>query len=450
MEQFECEVLDLLGSIVSCEADLARTRSMLAQLDGISAGELMTIAKRHKALTLIASKSKALQLSGPLSDAVDSLAPETASARRHYEDLDAEIRWLNGLPELTDARVALIKGFSSGRFYPSIGVRWSRDIDLFVPSWQHARFLLKELRARGYGFDEQECPWFKVWDVEDQATLYGQIFLMRPVGGGFRRVDIHFGRYSIGYSGSLAVDLTDDYMPWSDSGSLSCLGATTTILVMLGHALSDGYVSIKDANDCAAMAMAGAEVDWSRVGAEVRRHGLGPQGRLLSNYVLASYASPAVQEFGHRLFNAAGPGSTRPWRMHDRNWALRTRVNVLHTARTEVPRRPLRGVLRTVRTYAYYRPRLEISLRPRRIHERAYNALLAKSSFIPTRLRPDACPTIISKSHSALAVAELGCDVNGWLATDIEGVESQIVGGQTYLRIGDDEFVVSYDQLVRL
>lgn len=449
MDPFEPAILESLATIATCPEDLRRSEERIAKLSGLGPQELLRVVARHKAFTLVDAKRSTAEIPRPVQGLLAVLDEPVRRAREHYELLESEIVWLSTLHELRTAQVALIKGFSTARHYPKKGVRWSRDIDLFIPSWGQTVELLAQLRHHGYAFDERESPWFKSSGPDERReTVYGQVFLVRQVSDGFRRLDIHFGKYSVGYCGSTSIVPSNDYE--ASAGNLSVLSGTTTLNVMFAHALSDGYVSIKDANDFAAMAVVGTPVEWDRVGAEVKRLALQPQARLLAEFVTANYLNPLVIESAHRLSEAVGVGRSRPWRMHAQDWPLRARVNTFQTARSQAQSRPLAFLPRTVRAYAFYRPRLSIAVQKRSRRRTLYHALLAKSKFLPPlKLRCDACPIMISTGHSALVGhPSLNADGAVWSGTGLAGVQATKIGSRTHLRIADDQFIVSYDQLI--
>ena len=124
----------------------------------------------------------------------------------------------------------------------------------------------------GYEFDLVESPWVKADDA-NHRPMYGQVFLVRPDAEDVARVDVHFGTYSIGYAGYLRTSLRD----LSTTMRLACgdvgvLRPEGCIVLAQAHALSDGYVSVKDVNDFVAIASSGEEVDWERAGEDLRAH----------------------------------------------------------------------------------------------------------------------------------------------------------------------------------
>ncbi|MYU48207.1 hypothetical protein GTV15_17555, partial [Streptomyces sp. SID7803] len=123
---------------------------------------------------------------------------------------------------------------------------------------------------------------------------YGQLFLVRESGGRFSRVDIHFGTYSVGAGGYLDLPLTDFYEPVAQGLGYQGVNPTGTLLIMFAHALSDGYVSVKDVNDTVSLALTRTDVDFGRLGREIRRHSLEPQARVLADQLSRLYRDERI------------------------------------------------------------------------------------------------------------------------------------------------------------
>ncbi|MFF7546452.1 nucleotidyltransferase family protein [Streptomyces canus] len=398
-------------------------------------------------------RSTAAELAGWFTDELEERAA-------HLRLLGAELSWIASRPEVTDTGLAVIKGFNNIRFYSDPAPRWSRDLDLFVPDWEAAYALLTVLRRRGYNFDEQECPWFKAEPRRGRAE-YGQVFLVRRQGDRYSRVDIHFGTYSVGFGEYLRCPLTDFYEPAAPGASYGGLDPTGSLLVMFAHALSDGYVSVKDVNDSAAIALTrGADVDFAVLAREVRRHALQPQALLLGRHLARRYRDKAVVSFAASLRQAAGDGRrSLLWRAHDRNWHRRAVVNADHAFRaaSSLRRGPLQALRRAVQCLVFYDRRLSVRVGTRSPAQRLLLRLMARTDVTRWRLRPDACPTVIHTAHPALARA-----LSQRSATDGPGrpapvlrpapVRGVLTGGSPaegqIMVIGGDVFVCSWDQVV--
>ena len=288
--------------------------------------------------------------------------PEVDRQLAHRRLLAAELDGLRRISAERGLRATVIKGVNNARFYQDPYPRWSRDIDLFLPTWRETYELLTALRRRGYVFDERECPWMKAEPARGREE-YGQLFLILRTDAGTARVDIHFGTYSVGSGEYLRCGLADftEPLPQASDGLLG-LDPTGALLVMSAHALSDGYVSVKDVNDTVEIARNRLPVDWERLAREVEAHALGPQVRLLGEYLERRYETPTVRQFGGRLTAAARCRGRSLWAVHDRRWARRAALNAGHAFRAA--RATGRGTPAAcrgaVRCYVHYVRRLTV------------------------------------------------------------------------------------------
>jgi hypothetical protein len=292
----------------------------------------------------------------------------------------------------------ILKGFSNGRFYPPPYRRWMRDIDLFTPSWRDALALVEELLHLGYEFDRHESPWVKA-DAAAHREEYGQVFLVRDEGADIARVDVHFGTYSVGYAGYLTTRLADLATTTEvASGHVSVLKPEGCIVLAQAHALSDGYIAVKDVNDFVAAASSGEEIDWDRVGLELRRHALQPQAALLAHHCLRLFDDKRVIEAAASLLSAVGAPRHTIWRAHDRSWRRRAAVNASFAYRwaRKVRRHSfVAASVDAVRCYLFYVRRLHLEVRRRTTAEKALHWLMAKPRLAAWQLRPDACTLLI-------------------------------------------------------
>lgn len=440
IDTFERLVLDRLCGTLLTPARRDRAAAALPTLAG-RVEQLRAVLNRHKGYTYFADSLARLAGEPQAAELAGHFATELAARRAHYDLLTAELEWLRAAGSAVSGCVT-IKGFSTARFYPDPEARWSRDIDLFVPSWDQTLHVVELLRGRGYEFDPGECPWIKAEPARGRAE-YGQVFLIRPVGDGYARVDIHFGTYSAGSGEYLRPALTDFYEP----GAEPRLDATGTLLVMFAHALSDGYVSVKDANDCVAMATASAEVAWPTLRTEIHRHSFGPQAALLARYLTEQHDDPAVTEFAARLGEAAACRGPTLWQMHNRNWVRRAAINADYTLRAALRQR--RGLLtaltRAAQCFAFYVRRLDVGVRRRSLREWLLLQFMPTSDLLRWQLRSDSCPTLVHVDHPALAGALDSPKIPQRLRpTPLPGVW---VGDRLVL-MGSDLFLCTWDQLI--
>ena len=332
--RFERRILDGFGRLLLSEHDLEAAAIALEQaLPRMN--EASGILSKHKVTTvaaqnvqLIVERARIAQEKANLINTL--LEVQLVPARAHRDLLELQVEEVAKATAdagLAWAQVTILKGFSNGRFYPSPYRRWMRDLDLFTESWRDAHILVEKLLELGYSFDRAESPWVKADEICGQA-MYGQIFLVRPEGDDVARVDVHFGTYSIGYSGYLRAGFRDLAATMQlPSGEVGVLKPEGCLVLAQAHALSDGYVAIKDVNDFVAIAASGERVDWERVGRELRKHELRPQAGLLARHCLRLYDDAAVRRAGEALIKAIEPPRTTIWRTHDRSWRLRALVN---------------------------------------------------------------------------------------------------------------------------
>ncbi|MEO3809589.1 nucleotidyltransferase family protein [Sphaerisporangium sp. B11E5] len=442
-------VLDAICATPLTAAQLDRACTALVSLANRKA-EVREILRTHKAFTYFHETLRLLD---------DACAVEFARAfeadlderLRHRALLTEELAWLRSSGLAAESRVAIIKGLNNARFYARPEARWSRDVDLFLPTWDDALTLVAALRERGYEFDPAECPWIKAEHRRGRAE-YGQLFLVKRAGDRYSRMDLHFGTYSVSQGEYLRPSLTDFYEPAQAGDAVNRLNATGALLVMFAHALSDGYVSLKDANDSVAIATSGQEVDWPRLAHELDRHALRPQAGLLARHLRAAYADvPEVARFAARLDGAARRSRPGLWRMHDRSWKRRAVVNASYTLRAgwRGGRGLGRSLLSAAQCFAFYVRRLRAGIGGRTTRERLLLRFLPKADLLNWRLRPDACPTLIHTGHPVLAghvTAGAGTAAAG--QERLPGVRVAGRRDTPVVVIGDDVFLCTWDQRI--
>ncbi|WP_339156300.1 nucleotidyltransferase family protein [Actinomadura luteofluorescens] len=460
---FEAWLLETHCTVIAASAQMESMARGLSIL-GDRQEEVRGILRTHKAFPQFQHNTVLLAQNGPrdhrgiASEAMRWFGKEVAECRTHLDLLREELRWISGRPEIAGTGLAVIKGFNNARFYVDPAPRWSRDLDLYVPHWDAACALLEILRERGYGFDENECPWFKA-EPERGRAEYGQIFLVRRRGDLYSRVDIHFGTYSAGFGEYIKPPLTNFYEPAGPDLSYQALNPTGSLLVMFAHALSDGYVAVKDINDAASIALTRSDIDFDLLSEELHRHALRPQARVLAG-LLARYRNERIAEFAAELRRIGGPRRPSLWRAHDRNWQRRAAVNAGHAFRGAL--RSRRGLLdalrRAVQCAVFYNRRLAVRVGNRSLVERVLLQLMARADLEHWRLCPDACPTAIHTGHAALADippspprgGDAGSRMLGSLrptATKGVTIGPADLGGQL-MTIGKDVFLCSWDQVV--
>lgn len=401
--EFERTVLDGLGRILLTERDIEHAGLVAANVLRRPGG-LLPVLSKHKVVTIAAANLDRIVARGAgvgadaareLRKLVEDAARE---AHKHRAIIEEEAATFAGLlPRLgsREGDVAVLKGLCNARFYPAPYMRWMRDLDVFVATWESAMLLLDVLLEAGFGYDTKEHPWIKA-DEANGRPVYGQIFLLRPVGDDFSRVDIHFGTYSAGFSGYLQSSLTDRLQTVrAGSATLPVLRPERALLLAQAHALSDGYVAIKDVNDLVGAAVT-QTVDWDELARSIRDHQLSPQTRALAEHIESLYDDQRVKTAMAALRESL-PTGKRGWQVHNRDWTLRARVNANFTYRwhRSVGDSRLRSLKRGTQCYAFYIRRLTLAVRPRTWRERLLRRFMPDSDLEHWKLRPECCTLLI-------------------------------------------------------
>lgn len=457
---FERIVLDGIGRLLVDDHDLAAAARAVDRLSG-RADEFPGVLLKHKVATIAAKNlellvSRDLVESAAASALEHALSPEVDRANQHRDMLEEQVREVALATVDADLAwddVIILKGFSNGRFYPSPYRRWMRDIDLFTESWTDAHRLVEQLLRRGYEFDRSESPWVKADDGNGQG-LYGQVFLVRPTGEHVARVDVHFGTYSIGFAGYLQTSLRDLSTTMTlGAGTVRVLRPEGCVLLAQAHALSDGYVSIKDVNDFVAIAVSGESVDWSRVAVELRSHELTPQAKLLALHCSALYDNAHVRVAADSLARATSSRRRSTSRVHDRDWNHRARVNAsfaFRWARRVRGQRLAGSAWAALLCYCFYVRRLSLAVRRRTAVEHLLHFIMPKPALREWRLRPDACTLLIDAGVvQALVDGPPLTTVHAAQAVPVaEGIEVLIAGSRDFVRMNGRTYVPTLDLLI--
>lgn len=458
--EFEQHLLDTLGRILLDDRDFLLARDCLLTLEQ-RLNEAPAVAFKHKVTTVMAANARLLSndtdptVAGAATRLASLLERDEQAALAHRELLLNEVERVSAV--LGD-RAVIIKGFCNSRFYPEQYVRWMRDIDLLCPSWTDALELLEALLSDGYEFDLQECSWVKA-DPDHGRDMYGQVFLIRPIGSDFSRVDIHFGTYSVGYAGYLRLpDPLSEKLTLPSGQSINVLLSALCPLIAQAHALSDGYVSAKDINDFVAMSRS-SDVDWRATGQILRAHQLQPQAARLARHSLKLYRDPKVTEAAKQLLSGLGEQRSM-WQTHNRDWTLRARVNTSFAYRWRLQQGGsyVRGLTDALRCFLFYIRRLDLTVRERSPRERLLRALMASPDLHRWRLRPDACTLLIdagvvSKLAAETAADEVTSSTSGertaWSPMEVaQGIAVGGPEGREVVRLGNRIFLPTLDLII--
>lgn len=450
--RFERIVLDSVGRILLGPVDRRNAAASLVSVaDRI--GEIPAVVFKHKVTTIAATNAAVL------SDSSDArvtqvastlqrlLRPDYEAAMRHRALLEAE---LGRLANVLGQSAVVLKGFCNARFYPNGYVRWMRDIDLMCDTWADAMGLLERLLEVGYQYDRDESSWVKA-DHRRGRPLYGQIFLIRPEGEDFCRVDIHYGTYSVGYSGYLDLDIiASSTLEQVADHPVRVFEPEACLLIAQSHALSDGYVAVKDVNDFVSIAVSRPEVDWAAAGCRLRGYRLAPQAALLARHVASLYTDHRVVGAAKTLLAALDTPRRTLWQTHNRNWTLRAVVNTSFAYRwhRHIGDPTVLSAWRALQCFAFYIRRLELAVRPRSFAERLLHRMMARPDLRMWRLRPDACTLLIDSAVVAALAAEP--DVDGpveAVAVD-DGIRVLSRRGFDFVAVRGRVFVPTLDLLI--
>lgn len=452
---FERLVLDSVGRILLDDHD---RRKAAAGLVAISARlpEIPKVVFKHKVTTIAAANAEVLAFSPDQSAAAaarkltELLRGDYEAALAHRSLLEGELRHL---VDVLGESAVVLKGFCNARFYPDGYVRWMRDIDLMCASWDDAVELLEHLLARGYEYDGDESPWVKA-DADRGRPLYGQIFLIRPAGSDFYRVDIHYGTYSVGYSGYLDLAVADSSTTVDVVGcQVRVFKPETCLLIAQSHALSDGYVAIKDVNDFVAIATSGQPVDWAAAARKLRAHQLGPQAALLARHIRTLYTDQRVLSAADAVLATVAIGKRTLWQTHNRSWTLRAVVNTSFAYRWHRRRGDFAAVAawRAVQCFAFYIRRLKLDVRARSPRERLLRRIMPQPDLPRWRLRPDACTLLIDTAVVEALVGSGGSrSVEDFSVSDapVAGIRVLSRAGFDILDVRGRLFVPTLDLLI--
>ena len=404
---FEQLVLDGFGRLLLTDRDHERGAGVLDEVRTRS-DELVPVLSKHKVVTIAETNLNRLAAgsatrSAIAQDLLQIVQPAADEARRHRMLIEQEAaRFAQLLVDIGDRAedVAIVKGLCNARFYPAPYMRWMRDLDVFVARWESATLLLDVLLASGFNYDSHEHAWIKA-DLP-RRTDYGQIFLIRPVTDDFSRVDVHFGTYSAGFSGYIRSPLTDGTQRVEVLGTMvPVLRAERALLLAQAHALSDGYVAVKDINDFVAIATT-CDVDWAEVATSINDHQLAPQAMRLATHVLSLYDEDRVRSAAEELSDRL-TGRARRWRVHDRDWASRARINADFTYRwhRSIGDSVVTSIVRCMQCFAFYVRRLRLEVRHRTVRERLLRRFMPEPSLRDWGLRPEACTLLIDATSIA-------------------------------------------------
>ncbi|MEE1752753.1 nucleotidyltransferase family protein [Streptomyces sp. SP18CS02] len=174
------------------------------------------------------------------------------------------------LRDAQDHGLAVMKGLALASHYDEPLSRHMGDVDLHSPDWPAVVAFCRRATERGWVWDVTEFPWVK-WD---KGTLYGQLSLVTPDNRDpVARIDLHVGPYSVGPNGRV-YGLGHAEGTALEVPSRLC-DPVTLAVILVAHAANDGFLSLKDLNDFAALT-AGGDIDAASLAETCRAFGCEP------------------------------------------------------------------------------------------------------------------------------------------------------------------------------
>ncbi|MFD3649851.1 nucleotidyltransferase family protein [Streptomyces cyaneofuscatus] len=171
------------------------------------------------------------------------------------------------LRDAHDHGLSVMKGLALASHYDEPLSRHMGDVDLHSSDWPSVVAFCRRVTERGWVWDVTEFPWVK-WD---KGTLYGQLSLVMPDNRDpVARIDLHVGPYSVGPNGRV-YHLGRAEGTALDVPSRLC-DPVTLAVILVAHAANDGFLSLKDLNDFAALT-AGGDLDAAPLAEACRAFG---------------------------------------------------------------------------------------------------------------------------------------------------------------------------------
>lgn len=285
----------------------------------------------------------------------------------------------------------VLKGYSIQRFFPAPYDRWMRDSDLMFRDAQSAFAVYEWLCDNGYEIDQYEIPWFKKY----RDSLYGQIVIGKTYNNDYVRFDLHYGKYSVSYSGFLDDDL------WINSESISMgdtllkvLTPSRCLLLSFAHVLSQGCVSVKDINDIVSILLA-SDFDWLELTTIARHNRLEPVMYQTMKHLQNLYDYLPLQEKTTQMLRHLKPSrDAQSWHFYRRSWTRRAWVNSLYTYRFEHQHNKNNIVVSgriAIECFLYYIRQLHLDIRTRKPWEAIVLLFLSKPSLLEGRINTKTC-----------------------------------------------------------
>lgn len=323
-----------------------------------------------------------------------------------------------------------IKGYSARELYDSYVLRDVGDIDIQVDTVDDAWNLANALKGVGFDWCEYELPWVKRRTATGQ--LYGQLLVWKFHEVGWIRIDIHFGRYSVGHCESIAVNTSD--------AEISVIRPDDNLPLSVANSAGDHLIRCKDINDIYLLLESPANLD--KVIATMRDAGLGMfwNGILELTEEIAQLSVHGSERANK--YRIAQVGTIRG-RFGDPDWAQRCRKTVEHAYYVGHNRSGhLLGARYSISAYRYYRKPLKLKVSPRCSHAtQAKRAIEYASDDRCIRL----VPTSLIRSKSAVESLMAPLVTKGMLAGSEQMQVESDEKGHLYVRVHDEIFAPTLD-----
>lgn len=201
-----------------------------------------------------------------LSNLMSNLQPSYERRRRHLEEVIPFVREdIQRILHDSRIRFMFIKGAGLEK-YPQGYLRQMNDLDLITETLDELFVAARILVERGHRHNLndalfQEASWMNRYllDGNGHAELVGHLSIQYKRGNSLTKLDLHSAPYGIGPLATITSDM------WERARALNSVVPTVEdqLLLVVGHAVSEGYFLIKDFNDAfAILSRTESYFDW--------------------------------------------------------------------------------------------------------------------------------------------------------------------------------------------
>ncbi len=373
------QFLNHLGRLLLSDRDLEVASIAYSKLT-LTETEILSIAKLHKIQTILYYNLKKIEhfTNRVIDKKLVNILSETNTKSQEHSKLlhDSILPAVSTCFKNTDIKPIFLKGMSVARYYPLDCPRWMRDVDLFVPDLASSSIISRVFHNDGFQIDIEEIPWIKQHKSERFPRFYGQTVLRKTYKEDYARVDIHYGRYSIGYNGFLDYNFYQSIETREiDQEHLYVLSPEGCLILMFAHMPSMGYIGIKDINDFAAITVQ-TKLDWNEISDVLNRSHLSSQAVATAQKVVKLYQQSDIVTAAENLLSKLPTrGLNKYWTLNNRSWILRAKINAIYSFEFEKGQDKnffCKALLTSMQCYSYYIPRFEIKISERNLGDKLF------------------------------------------------------------------------------